>query len=505
MFGLMRPEGGCSASRHPNYLHHRMHYCGTCKVVGKKYGQSARFLQNFDTVFLSELLSAIHQEDLQQWQGAFQAINKCFTLPEKNSKLPIPLHYAATVNIFLGELKIDDNIKDQGRWRWKWAKRLFSKSFHKANQQLLTWNIDTKQFWDWVTVQEQREKEQSIGFMQLNELLIHYAEPTAQMTAAIFKEGVRLGKENTTHNQDLMQQLGRQFGQLMYILDAFEDVEKDIHQKQFNPLVLYFNANKTLSAPQFEQVRQLLLQLQQQIQATIALLPINKVQQDLYSSRVASNLAMRIYKKRTIPSTWQERITLRWKNAQEFAFQLTCQTNSWTRKANYYLVSVAVFLAPQTTEFLPQEAKTEVFQWTAFITAFLASIGILGVISKKHREEQRKLKKENRQQKKFRKRIKDFFHSLKKVFTKKKDSRSCCDGCGGNCCSGDCCNGCDNGGLWASCCAGCCATCCGAACESGCNNCTENCCDPDSPWFWVILFLFILLVAAGILALIFLL
>ncbi|MCP4440337.1 MAG: hypothetical protein GY810_15435, partial [Aureispira sp.] len=266
MFGLMRPEGGCSFAHSPDYRYHRMHYCGTCKVVGQQYGHRARFLQNFDTVFLSELLSAIHQEDLKDWQGAYQAINKCFTLPEKGSATPISLHYAATVNIFLGELKIDDNIKDQGRWQWKWAKRIFSKAFHKANQQLLDWDVDTKRFWDWITTQEQREQEQLQDFLQLETILQHYAEPTAQMTSLIFREGVRLGQENSIETQDLMAQFGAQFGELMYILDAFEDIEKDIRQKQFNPLALYFNADRTLSSEQFEQVRQLLLNLQKQLQ-----------------------------------------------------------------------------------------------------------------------------------------------------------------------------------------------------------------------------------------------
>ncbi len=324
------------------------------------------------------------------------------------------------------------------------------------------------------------------------------------MTALIFQEGVRLGQKNDQNTQELMQQLGTQFGQLMYILDAFEDIEKDLYKGQFNPLALYFNADKTLEEVEFEQVRQLLLNLQKQVQQTISQLPITADQQELYSTRIASNLAMRIYKERTVPSTLRERIALRWENSRDFAFQVTCNTNSLARKLNYHLVSVAVFMAPQTTDYFPQDAKTEVFKWTAFLTALLASVGLLGVFSKKHREERRKKKnrKEKRQRKKFIKRIKAFSKSFKKLFSKKQDSLSCCDGCGGNGCSGDCCSGCCDGcsdaGCWATCCASCCTGCCGAMCESGCDSCTDGCCDPDKPWLWIFLVLLLLAIAAGV-------
>lgn len=35
MFGLMRPEKSCAHKTSQDYRFHRMHYCGTCKTIGR--------------------------------------------------------------------------------------------------------------------------------------------------------------------------------------------------------------------------------------------------------------------------------------------------------------------------------------------------------------------------------------------------------------------------------------------------------------------------------------
>ena len=76
----MRPEGGCSNKNSSDYQFHRMHYCGVCKTMGKNYGHKSRFLLNYDSVFLAELMSELNREDLNNWENSLQAINKCLKL-----------------------------------------------------------------------------------------------------------------------------------------------------------------------------------------------------------------------------------------------------------------------------------------------------------------------------------------------------------------------------------------------------------------------------------------
>src|SRR5215831_150762 len=94
MFGLMKSRS-CSLSPEQK-LNRRLHYCGTCKTMGRLYGQRTRFLLNHDAVFLAELLSAISGADAEaaKWDGAYQSYN-CLSLPAAHEAMPVPLQYAA--------------------------------------------------------------------------------------------------------------------------------------------------------------------------------------------------------------------------------------------------------------------------------------------------------------------------------------------------------------------------------------------------------------------------
>jgi len=94
MFGLMKSRS-CSLTPEQK-LNRRLHYCGTCKTMGRLYGQRTRFLLNNDAVFLAELLSAISGAGhaLADWDRAYQSYN-CLSLPATPEAMPLPLQYAA--------------------------------------------------------------------------------------------------------------------------------------------------------------------------------------------------------------------------------------------------------------------------------------------------------------------------------------------------------------------------------------------------------------------------
>ena len=459
MFGLMRPKNSCSTQKtNSTYQYHRMHYCGTCKAIGQQFGHKSRMMLNFDTVFLSELLSRLNQEVLETWDNNLQKVNTCFSMPT-SKELPFSLTYASTASVLLAELKLDDNIKDSASLKWRLMKGIYSSSFQKAAQQFETWGIDIAPIHHWIQEQAKREQEK-LCFSSLETTVAHYAEATAQITGLVFAEaGLRLPQGNVD-----LYHLGYQFGQLMYALDAFEDYERDVFKQEFNPLAIYWQSQRSLNKPQLEEVREFLLYLQNQIHPIIAMLPLTDEAKTIYSNRLNSNLALRLYQERFIPQTFKERIQNRWDYAKTFAQQITCQPQSWVRQLNYYIIVWTVFISPQSTAFLPEEGKWEIFQSTAFITAILGSLSLAGVVRRKN-------KKEERQKKRREKRLKRFVRKLKNLFFRK------------NSCWSDCCS---------SCCQGCCDTCC------------ETICDSEEPWFWLILFGSIFLVAGLIVLILFL-
>lgn len=433
MFGLMHPQNSCSTKKDDvGYLYHRRHYCGTCKAIGQNYNQQSRLMLNLDTVFLSELLSQLELEDLNQWDENLQAVNTCFSMPTE--KLPFSLEYAATASVLLGVLKIEDNLQDENRFQWKLAKRVYATPFQKAIAQFQTWGIDTIYIQDWI--QQQKEREQSLStHKNIADALDYYAEATAQITAYIFQQGgLRL-----KHKADLYE-LGYSFGQLMYILDAFEDYEQDIFKNQFNPLAHPSGKSISLSSLQLEEVRSILINIESKIQHSIQKLDIGLIAKDTYISRLSSNLALRLYKERVVPKTIKEQIVLRWTEAKVFAQQITCQPTTWLRQLNYYVIVLAVFINPQTKTYLPAEGKLQVAGWALLITTVLAGIGITGVIRRNRKEQRAKKRKERG--------FKRFKRKLKNLFSRKE---SCCSSCFSNCCS--------------ECCSDCCSSCCEWMCE----------------------------------------
>ncbi|MCH2023572.1 MAG: DUF5685 family protein [Saprospiraceae bacterium] len=450
MFGIMRPEKACSANAvDSSYQYHRMHYCGTCKAIGHNFDHRSRMMLNFDTVFLSELLSQLDKVELENWEDNLKKVNTCFSMP-KNEALPFSLNYAATASVLLSELKVDDNIKDSRRSIWKLAKRIYSASFKKAALQFQEWGIDTSDIYHLIDQQAERECTPT-RFDRIEACLDHYADATAQITATVFAEGGKRLK-----NEVDLQHLGYQFGKLMYILDAFEDYEMDVFKGQFNPLAVFWGKDRSLNNSKLEQIRSLILSLQNEVNNAIGQLPVAEAYQQIYQDRLKSNLALRLYKEREIPHTFKERIAMRWNFAKDFASQVTCQPQSWIRQMNYYMIVLAVFISPQTTEYLPEDGKMEVFKWATFITATLATFGLAGVI-------RRKSKKERRKEKKQKKKLKRFFMRLKRSLFSKN---TCCQGC------------------LSACCNGCCESCCDSICES------------DNPWLWVLIFTAIALTTA---------
>ena len=472
MFGLMRPQKCCSNKNTDAYRYHRMHYCGTCKTLGQAYGQQARALLNFDTVFFGEILSQLSKEELSTWQDGYQAINRCFTMPDREQPVPLPLQYAAATNILLGEMKLDDRIKDLPGAKWKLVRKLFSKSFRKADQLFKKWRINTEYLWHLTKQQDRLEKQAKNDFTSLNDILNHYAEPTAQITGLIFQKGAEVVGQSAFKKE--MYDLGYQFGRLAYCLDAFEDVEKDLHKNQFNPLALYFGAKKTLLENQFAQARHILLAGQEAVADHLKKLPFSEEVIEQYIARLFSNISLRIYQERIIPKTKVEYINDFRSTLSNALFQIKFNSANWVRQAHYYMVSLAVFIIPLAADYVGYSDRTVVYKKAAMLTAVLAAIGVgrHALAKRKKRKAERLARKTERKARKNTRKIRRLFKMLPLLFKKN------------NHCPEECFNAC-------------CQSCCEVLCESFCEN---NCGNPGEGETankilpYIVLLLFILIV-----------
>lgn len=116
----------------------RLNYCGTCKTIGSLYSQKSRLLLNHDTVFLAEILTALSDEKVGDWQKSYQSFN-CLNLPK--SAMPESLKFAATANVILTKFKLADHITDEKKSRYKFTDKVFAGDFQQAENFLKKQNF----------------------------------------------------------------------------------------------------------------------------------------------------------------------------------------------------------------------------------------------------------------------------------------------------------------------------------------------------------------------------
>lgn len=223
MFGLMRFRSAhCVDDERRRQW--RLHYCGTCKTLGARYGQRSRLLLNHDAVFLGELLTSLTENAGRPWAPAYESRN-CFRLPDPGETDSV-LRYAAAATVLLSEYKVDDHRADSGLTRWTWARRLLSPSFRAARADLGSAGFPTEAC--------DRILSRQVALESRNAGLEALAAPTAEATRLVFEHGARVaGIADRTAE---LGHAGYRFGFLTYLIDAWEDFDSDARTGAFNAL-----------------------------------------------------------------------------------------------------------------------------------------------------------------------------------------------------------------------------------------------------------------------------
>jgi len=270
MFGLMR---SCSCNKTPAQKElQRLHYCGTCKTIGRLYGQKSRMLLNYDAVFLGEVLTALEPSAIE-FAPAYLSRN-CLAIP-RAEQMPWALQYAATANVVLAQFKISDHVQDTGSRLFKLLGRIFSPQFVKANRALRSCEFPVDEMKSLLSLQIEREREPSPTVDRL-------AEPTARASQLVFRHGaLRTGVSPDT--TETMASLGSVFGQIAYLVDAIQDRKEDAKKGAFNAL-------GAIGISEVEAVA-LLKDKQKEMLGHLRSLPIDEERKTTFASRLRNNLA----------------------------------------------------------------------------------------------------------------------------------------------------------------------------------------------------------------------
>lgn len=137
--------------------------------------------------------------------------------------------YAAAVNVLLGVLSMKDHAADDKDLLSGIGAAVYNGDYRKAKERYpKTAEVIERQ----LKLLDEAEKR---GEAEIDRA----AEPFAELLAGVFEYAAEQGAERP------MRSLGYNLGRWIYLIDAFDDFEKDVKKKRYNPFIAKFGERKT--------------------------------------------------------------------------------------------------------------------------------------------------------------------------------------------------------------------------------------------------------------------
>jgi hypothetical protein len=196
------------------YYSYKGYYCGLCMSLKNKYNNFSRLTLNYDMTFLILLLSSLYEPENKIYNS------KCIAHPTKKQLIIQNeiTEYAAGINIILSYYNLKDNWNDEKDVKSLVIARMLKRNFNKASQELVFKSEEIREILLNMSMLEKRNTddidEVSNEFGHLMEEII------------LYKKDVW---ENT------LRKIGFFLGKYIYLLDAYEDMEKDKKNNSYNP------------------------------------------------------------------------------------------------------------------------------------------------------------------------------------------------------------------------------------------------------------------------------
>ena len=242
MFGYVRinqPE-----MKFRDYDVYHAHYCGLCEALKRRHGRVGQLTLNYDMTFLSLLLSALYEPEIQE------RCRRCLVHPlhehcERSSEYA---DYAADMNILIAWRKCMDDWRDEK----KHVRRIMASLLGRKLKAVRA------AYPDKMAVLEQ-------AFDELQTAESACAEMTDPDNAAVDRLSGLFGNimaELFVYRKDRWEQdlrtMGFALGKFIYLCDAWEDREEDRDRHRFNVLDLYSPSSEDME-PEIENLLTLLM------------------------------------------------------------------------------------------------------------------------------------------------------------------------------------------------------------------------------------------------------
>lgn len=219
MFGYIMPEK--PELKIKEFEIYRAYYCGVCKSIGKRHGQLKRMTLTYDAAFLALLLCSILKIDTKLVK------EHCMVHPVKKHFITYNeiIDYSSDINIILAYNNMKDKWEDDKSKIALMGMAAFKKVYKK-----LKINYPEK-----CAIINQRLEELSLLEKSNCESLDAAAEPFAKLMEVVMDY-----EKLDDNSRQALRWMGYNLGKWIYLIDAFDDLEDDVKNSSYNPLINHF-------------------------------------------------------------------------------------------------------------------------------------------------------------------------------------------------------------------------------------------------------------------------
>ena len=199
-------------------------YCSLCRELGRRYGVLSRMFLSYDATFLALAVLSLSDDKIsfEQKRCPFNPAKKCHFCTQQ----PDAIAFAADVSVLLLYHKIRDDIQDSTLFKALLFRILLIfvvRPFKKAKK----YRPDAaEQIALYIERQNAVEEKQSPHVDEA-------AEPTALLLQSLYATG-----ETDDDQKRVRERIGYCIGRWIYLIDAFDDIEKDRKSGNYNPFLL---------------------------------------------------------------------------------------------------------------------------------------------------------------------------------------------------------------------------------------------------------------------------
>ncbi len=202
-----------------DYHKYRSYYCGVCKGLRKEYGLLGRMTLTYDLTFLEILLTGLYEPETKQ------EFCRCVAHPFKKhlESTNEITRYAADMNLLLSYYQCLDDWQDEKKWMKKLMSMLISGKAKKAIRKYPEKAAFIEKELNAIYEAQKRDSE------NLDEAAGHFGK---------IMEELFLWKKDEWEQP--LRCMGFFLGKYIYLVDAYEDIESDVKEDQYNPFKKWY-------------------------------------------------------------------------------------------------------------------------------------------------------------------------------------------------------------------------------------------------------------------------